>query len=177
MCRLVLFWEYGVLCSLCLGVLGLQLLVPCAVAVVLNYRAAAELVRVFRTDEDNRLARSFLPLGTLRLLAVDSLPALLLAVLASCLACVVTLGRCGLAPQACTLAVLLDAAVVVCGGLSRVVLPVVYRRASFELSFLAVVVAVCLVSLAGEWVFVAVTLAALILAGGVAISRGRDMGA
>lgn len=43
------------LCSLCLGVLGLQLLVPCAAAVVLNYRAAAEFVRVFRADEDNRL--------------------------------------------------------------------------------------------------------------------------
>ena len=55
MCRLVLFWEYGVLCSLCLGVLGLQLLVPCVAAVVLNYRAAAEFVRVFRADEDNRL--------------------------------------------------------------------------------------------------------------------------
>ena len=43
------------LCSLCLGVLGLQLLVPCVAAVVLNYRAAAEFVRVFRADEDNRL--------------------------------------------------------------------------------------------------------------------------
>lgn len=163
------------LCALCLGMLGGQLLVPCAAAVALNHRAARELVRVFCADEDNRLMRPLLPLRPLRLLVADSLPALALAMLVSCLVCIVTLGSQGL--QACVIVVLLDAATVVCGGLSRVALPVVYRRVSFELAFLAMVVVACLVSLAGEWTFVVAALAAFVLAGGAAIAFGSDAGA
>lgn len=162
------------LCALCLGVLGGQLLVPCAAAVALNHRAARELVRVFCADEDNRLMRPLLPVGALRLLVADSLPAVALAMLASCLVCVVTLGPQGL--QACAIAVLLDVATVVCGGLSRVTLPVVYRRVSFELAFLAMVAVACLVSLTGRWLLVAAALAALVLVGGAALVLGRDDG-
>lgn len=163
------------LCALCLGTLDGQLMVPCAAAVTLNYRAARELVRVFCADEDNRLVRPLLPFGSLQLLVADSLTALSLAILMSCLVCAVTLGSQGL--QACVIAALLDVATVVCGGLSRVMLPVVYRRVSFELAFLAIVVVACLVSLTGAWTFVAAVLAALVLAGGVAIALGRDTGA
>ena len=162
------------LCALCLGTLDGQLMVPCAAAVTLNYRAARELVRVFCADEDNRLVRPLLPFGSLQLLVADSLPALSLAILMSCLVCAVTLGSQGL--QACVIAALLDVATVVCGGLSRVMLPVVYRRVSFELAFLVMVVVACLVSLTGAWTFVAAVLAALVLAGGVAIALGRDTG-
>lgn len=164
------------LCALCLGTLGIQLLVPCAAAVVLNYRSARELVRVFCMDEDNRLIRPLLPLGTLRLLVTDSLPTLSLAILASCLVCIVALGRWDIVPHACAIAVLLDVATVVCGGLSRVTFPMVYRRASFELAFLAMVAVACLVSLTGSWLLVVIALATFALAGGMIIALGHDAG-
>jgi len=160
--------------ALCSGVLGRGLLLPGAALLLWNYHTARELVRVFNADEDNRLIRPFLPFGTLRLLVADSLPALLLAILASCLACVVALGHRGLAPQTCAICVLLDIATVICGGISRIVLPGLYRRVSFELAFLAVVVVTCLVSLTGEWLAVAAVLAAFVLIGGAMVFLGRD---
>ncbi len=160
--------------ALCLGVLGKEMLAPGAAMLLMNYHSARELVRVFNADEDNRLIRPLLPFGTLRLLAADSLPALLLSILTSCFVSVTVLGHWCLAPQACAICVLIDVAAVVCGGISRVVLPGVYRRMSFELSLFAVVAATCLVSLTGAWLAVAATLAAFVLVGGAAIFLGRD---
>lgn len=160
--------------ALCLGALDRVLLVPGAALLLGNYHSARELVRVFDADEDNRLIRPLLPFGTLRLLVADSLPALLLSMLVSCLMCVAVLGRGGLAPQACAICALIDVAAVVCGGISRVVLPGVYRRMSFELMLFAVVAATCLVSLTGEWLAVAATLASFVLVGGAVIFLGCD---
>lgn len=160
--------------ALCLGVLGRGLLVPGAALLLKNYHSARELVRVFDADEDNRLIRPFLPFGTLRLLVADSLPALLLSMLASCLMSVTVLGHWGLAPQACAICVLIDVATVVCGGISCVALPGIYRRVSFELMLFAMVAATCLVSLTGAWLAVAATLAAFVLIGGAAVFLGRD---
>lgn len=160
--------------ALCLGVLDRGLLVPGAALLLRNHHSARELVRVFNADEDNRLIRPFLPFGTLGLLVADSLPALLLSMSVSCLMCVAVLGRGGLALQACAICALIDTATVVCGGISRVVLPGVYRRMSFELTLFAVVAATCLASLAGEWLAVAAVLAAFVLIGGAAIFFGRD---
>lgn len=162
------------LCALCLGVPSRELLVPAAAVLLMSCRRARELVRVFDADEGNRLVRPLLPVGTLQLLAADSLPALLISIAASCIASIAALGQTGLAPQACAICALIDIATVVCGGISRIALPKAGGRMSFELAFLVVVVAACLASFSGEWLAIVAVLAALVLAGVAAILLGRE---
>lgn len=163
------------LCMVCL-VPGLtSLLVPCAAGVVMSYQSAHVLVRVFCEDEDNSLVRPLLPMGPLLLLVADSLPALLLSVGASCLACSLSFAPLGIAPQACALCVLLDVATMLCGGLSRVVVPLVWRHVSFEIAFFIVIAVTCLVSLMGSWLALLAALALLDFVGVAAVYFGSDM--
>lgn len=149
------------LCATCLVPDFMGVLVPCAAGVVMSYRSAHTLVRVFCEDEDNRFMRSMLPVDPLRLLVADSLPALILAGGLSCLACSLVFAPLGLVVPACVICVLLDAATMFCGGLSRVVLPSISRRVSFEVAFFVVVVVTCLVSCVRSWMALVVVLSCL----------------
>lgn len=94
-----------------------------------------ELVRVFRDDMRNHMMRDHIPFTATALLFMDSLPALLLTTAISVVV-IILLPLGSSMPLAILLAVLLNIAMVTCGGLGSVVFTANAHRISFEFSVL-----------------------------------------
>lgn len=120
-----------------------------------------EATRVFRDDMRIRLVRDQLPFDTLQLLVGDSLPSFAVVALASCVVVVFVLPAGASLPVALLLALLLNAATILCSGLDAVRL---YENGSCLWSEIGLVV---LVGVAAVFSFVGLPL--LILVGVVAV--------
>lgn len=150
------------------------LLLPWMLLIVRSSGKPHEMSRVFDDDEGNRMLRSSLPFGPLTLLAIDSLPALVVACAGSTIGCILTLAAFGSVGTGVMLSILIDVGTVVCGGLAAVIVPFIYRKVWFEASLLLLVGTIAAAPTLGSTTASAAITAVLIAAGMAGIAFGRD---
>lgn len=140
-------------------------------ALVMFPQGVREVTRAFRDDMRVRLVRDRLPFGTLALLALDSLPGFAVACAVSCTVVALVLPAGFPLAVGLALAVLVDAAAVLCCGLDAVRLFPGGPRPFYEAGALVLVAATGVLSLPGS-PLLAVAGAAAVCVGVAAVVHG-----
>lgn len=132
-----------------------------------------ELVRVFRDDQHNRMMRTQLAFNTLALLWLDSIPAFLLTAILSVVA-VLFLPLSVDTIWGIILAVLINTAIVICGGLDYVSLFDKDYRFSFELSLMVFIAVLAICTLFNSPLLIVACALCIIATYGALLQRGSE---
>lgn len=144
-------------------------------AVVMVPHGVRESTRVFRDDMRNRLVRDRLPFGTLELLVWDSIPAFAVtSVICSAVSALIAVASGAPVAYAVICAVLVNAALVLCGGLDAMRLFERAGRLCYEMGAVVLVVVAGACLLTGSLIFAMAGVIAVCVAVGATVRFGRE---